>query len=685
MKIKIGIEKECLVFDKQMNPVTIDIDNLPQELTVDFANHQLEVVGNVFPDAYCTNRDLNKLLHHPYLNDKQVWPLSTPLADNPNVKYNLVDESYRNYLCSKYGITKMLYSGIHFNYSNDLLNSEEDYFQLMKKVYVFMPLIIQFTSFTPYDHHQLPGLKAIGKNYGLDNSISLRASNQYGYTNKFPLNLDYSSLEAFKASQEQLIASKQIRDSREIYTKVRLKTKPSNYIELRFIDLNPFYYAGISSSQLVFLEECLGWLSTYQLSEEFDKQHIQANVEKVTLEGRNRQHIYTIDGKTATLAEHTKWLFEQLKQTVANPINNSKLDQLAKDYQKDSLDLDIMLQIINQQNLSLQQFGIQNMHSPFTYEDIKPQLDMELSTKLVIDCAEKRGYKVDILSKSHNIIRVANQRKSEIIIEASRTNADSYANSLLINHKHLTKKILMENNISVPQGELLNLNQQPSLEFNGKVVVKPLDTNFGLGISIVDFANKHDLNTGISNARKFSDQVIIEQYLPGDEYRFLVIGDQTISVLTRKNANVIGDGTSSISQLIEEKNNSSMRGTNYRRPLEKIIIDDDLIRVLQKSGLALDEIPLCGEQVILRETSNISQGGDSYEVSRIIDNKYKLVALEAARKLGVKICGVDMIIDEDGNYGIIEVNFNPAIHMHMFPYVGPQVDAASAILDLLFD
>lgn len=684
MKVNIGIEKECLVFDDDFNPVTIDVESLPPELTVDFANHQLEVVGNVYPDAHCNDRELNRILNHPYFVGKKVWPLSTPRQDNENVYYNLIDGDYRQYLAEKYGITKMLYSGIHFNYSNELLTTEADYFELMRKVYVFLPIIIQFTSFTPFDHHPQPGLTKIGENYGRENSISLRSSNQYGFTNKFPLNIDYTNLETFKKSHQQLVASGQIRDEREIYTKVRLKTKPSNYIELRFVDLNPFYYAGISSAQLVLLEEFLGWLTTYQLRGHLDKPLIQENMERVSLNGLNRSEEYLIDGNSQSLEAHTNWLFTQLLANTTSQINHKALLQLLADYQTQHLDLNIMLNQIRENNLTLQQFGEDNVHTPNVFTDIYPELKMELSTKLIIAEAKKRGYQVDILSEASNIIRVHNDARSEILIEGTRTNADTYANALVINNKQVTKQLLAEANIAVPKGVLLINDQQLTTSFSGKIVIKPLDTNYGLGISIVDATNEREVATALATARTYSNQIIVEEFIAGSEYRFLVIGDEVVSVLTRVNANVIGDGTHNIAELIDLKNQSSMRGTKYRRPLEKIQIDPDLIRVISKANLSLDTIPECGAQINLRETSNVSQGGDSYEVSRIIPRRYKDVALQAVNKLGVKICGVDIIIGENGDYGIIEANFNPAIHMHTYPYVGPSINVAAKLLDLLF-
>ncbi len=249
----------------------------------------------------------------------------------------------------------------------------------------------------------------------------------------------------------------------------------------------------------------------------------------------------------------------------------------------------------------------------------------------------------------------------------------------------MTKKILEQNNIPVPKGILVKKDEPFDLDITGQVVVKPLDTNFGLGISIVDSQDKNSLNEAVKTAFTYSDEIIIERFVSGEEYRLLVIGDEVVSIVTRKNASVTGDCQKSIEQLIEEKNSSSLRGIGYKRPLEKIIIDNDLIRVLKNQGYDLSTLLDCGQTALLRDTSNVSQGGETYEVSNQIPDKYKQYAVQAAKALGAKICGVDMIIDLHTNdCAIIEANFNPALHMHMYPYSGRGIDAASKVIDLLF-
>lgn len=101
-------------------------------------------------------------------------------------------------------------------------------------------------------------------------------------------------------------------------------------------------------------------------------------------------------------------------------------------------------------------------------------------------------------------------------------------------------------------------------------------------------------------------------------------------------------------------------------------------------------IPKKDEIIYLRENSNISTGGDSIDFTDDIDNSYKEIALKAAKSVNAKITGVDMVISniteraKENNYGIIEINFNPAIHIHSYPYKGTNRNVARKVLNLLF-
>lgn len=685
MHVLVGVEKECLVFDRELRPIDLEIENLPKEYTVDFANHQLELVTSPKRSGLEVAVNISELLNHEYFEGKYIWPLSTPMSENKNVLHNKLDKQYRNSLAVKYGIEKMLYSGIHFNYSNSVLQTEEEYFKLIQNIWEYMPIIMQFTSYSPYAHHQFEGLEQIGKNYGFKDSISLRGSDRYGYANEGGVSLDFQSLSAFKKSKLEAISAGGLIDEREIYSKLRLKkAENSNYIELRFLDLNPYLPEGINEETLVLIESTLNYLSC-KTNDQFNYRQAARQVEKVALHGRNREMPLIIDNRQASLYKHTINLLDKLIGESNANTYNKYLRAIKQKYINQQLDIDIMCKTIDESNQSLQQFGLDNIHINEKFKTLYQHLDMELSTKLIMNKAKNRGYQVSVESETNNILKISSATHSEYLIQGTKTNLDGFANVLLVDDKYMTKKVLAENRLCVPVGVKLRKGEEINYFPDHKVVIKPLDTNFGLGITVCDGSDREKVIAGCQHAFEYSNEILIEKYIEGQEFRFLVIGDVVESIITRKNANVIGDGKLTIKQLIAKKNTSPLRGQGYKTPLEKIIIDDDLNRVINRQGYNLDSIPKLSVEVLLRDSSNVSQGGDSHEVFDIISDSYKLIAAKAAKILGLKICGIDMIIDfESGDYSIIEGNYNPAIHMHMYPYKGRGRDVASKVLDLLF-
>ena len=319
---------------------------------------------------------------------------------------------------------------------------------------------------------------------------------------------------------------------------------------------------------------------------------------------------------------------------------------------------------------------------------------LELSTQIIIKEAIKRNINIEVLDWSDNFIRLKKENKIEYIKQATRTSSDSYISPLIMENKIVTKKILAENNIKVPEGKVFDDKKDAlnswNLFINKKIVIKPNSTNFGKGITILpDNQSYNDFNNAIEYAFKFDGSVIIEEFIEGNEYRFLIIGHEVAAVLQRIPANVIGDGKHTVKELIEIKNKDPLRGAGYVTPLEKIKLNQTEKKFLKLQGKNIRYSPEKNEQVFLRKNSNISTGGDSIDYSDEVINEYKSIALDAAKAVQAKICGADIIIKnikekpDENNYAIIELNFNPAIHIHNFPYKGKNREIGKKILNLL--
>ncbi|TGK53485.1 bifunctional glutamate--cysteine ligase GshA/glutathione synthetase GshB [Leptospira kanakyensis] len=320
--------------------------------------------------------------------------------------------------------------------------------------------------------------------------------------------------------------------------------------------------------------------------------------------------------------------------------------------------------------------------------------DLEISTQIIIRDALARGIQVEMVDRKENFLRLIQGNHSEFVKEASKTKLDSLMTYLVMENKIASKLVLEESGIRVPVGRNYS-NLETALSdytffLDKKKVIKPVTTNFGLGIGISEPGDSLDKFTSFVNiALGLSNSIIIEEFIEGPEYRFLVLGDEVIAVCNRVPANVTGDGKNSIRELILKKNEDPRRGEGHKTALEKIQMSDVELQILKDQGLGFDSVPDLGKQVFLRKNSNISTGGDSLDVTDNVHPDFKAIAVSAAKAAGAVICGIDIIssqIESKPNvktYAILEINFNPVLYIHEFPYSGKPRFVGDKILDLL--
>lgn len=320
--------------------------------------------------------------------------------------------------------------------------------------------------------------------------------------------------------------------------------------------------------------------------------------------------------------------------------------------------------------------------------------DLELSTQVLIKEALRREARVEVLDRQESFIVITKGRQREYIKQATRTSLDTYIGPLIMENKLVTKEILSREQIAVPLGQAYTESDSALADFSrfeGKdIVVKPKSTNFGIAVTILgNCTAAADFEQAVGLAFAEDCTVLVEEYVHGKEYRFLVIGDQVNAVLHRVPANVRGDGEHAIRDLVAIKNENPLRGTGYTRPLEKIKLSPVELQFLTLQGKNFDSVPDVEEIVYLRSNSNISTGGDSIDCTDEMHPGYKDIALAATRAVGAVLNGADIIIEDirqppaTGNHSVIELNFNPAIHIHCYPYQGQNRHPERIILDML--
>lgn len=305
--------------------------------------------------------------------------------------------------------------------------------------------------------------------------------------------------------------------------------------------------------------------------------------------------------------------------------------------------------------------------------------DMEYSTQLLIKAAKKRNIKIEIIDRKANFLRLSKGKVSRYIKQATFTPLDSVTTYLITGNKNITKKLLQQNKINVPLGQdysdLQGALKDYHLYAGKKLVIKPTTTNYGIGIHFIEANNKKAFEKAVKECLKIDKTMIVEEFIEGEEHRFLVMGDRVVGVLKRVPANVIGNGKNTIKELIKEKN-------FFRVYPGFIKLGKTELAMLKKQQLTGSSILKKDQKIFLRKNSNISTGGDAIGVTKKIPNYFKKIAVKAAKVAQAKICGIDMII-KGKNYSIIELNYNPVLKPHAFPHEGQAIDVTSPLLNLL--
>lgn len=326
--------------------------------------------------------------------------------------------------------------------------------------------------------------------------------------------------------------------------------------------------------------------------------------------------------------------------------------------------------------------------STFNFTPLKGYEQFEATTQILIAEILKRKLPFEILDADNNLLSVTWNNREYIILEGTISDGNSLIAYWISNDKWMTKQFLKRKGVNFARGLILQrkdaVEEQEIPEF--PLVVKPANTDHGIGVSTA-ISNQKQLLTAIERAFQHADKVIVEEYYPGKEFRFLVIDGHVRAIAYREPANVLGDGVSTVQQLIEEKNVG--RGDDYRYPLLKIKVDGEVQRHLQAQSLTIDSVIPKGEKVFLRKNSNLSTGGDSIDVTDAMPAFYKEVAVKAAGAAGLRIAGVDIIVKDleatpaTDNYIVVELNAPAMLSMHNYPYVGENRHVEKYVLDCI--
>ncbi|XPV68934.1 MAG: ATP-grasp domain-containing protein [Halarcobacter sp.] len=347
---------------------------------------------------------------------------------------------------------------------------------------------------------------------------------------------------------------------------------------------------------------------------------------------------------------------------------------------------DFIVENIQYQSLNYEQLISYNNHFLFKYIDdlLDFRLDryiqqvkfrthiIKLCEKYKIDL-EPSYYKTFVLTKDNHI---GLQRRYYGSLNSKR-------GINIINDKHKTNTFLRENGFNANLSyeytlkQLLEEEVIDNLPIDYPLTLKPTDKKEGYGV-VTNIPNKKRMKISIKKMLNLEDinSVLIEEFFEGVTYRVLVVSGEVTAVLKYIPASILGDGESSIEELIKNKNLISKSRVRINNALRLSIFNDE-----KRWETVLPE----GKKYIISHNSHASNGGQSINVTNLFDEKYKKVCSQACKSLGLKMAGIDMIVNSAGDYRIIEINCGPALATHVNPKHGSSIKTYTKVLYSLLE
>lgn len=328
---------------------------------------------------------------------------------------------------------------------------------------------------------------------------------------------------------------------------------------------------------------------------------------------------------------------------------------------------------------------------PATLSQLREMVDslcLGPSTACIVDAATERNIP-SIRLTDGNLVQLG-YGVSQHRIWTAETDQTSAIAEGISSDKDLTKQLLQSCGVPVPEGRIVEdaADAWDAAEDIGlPVVVKPSDGNHGRGVS-TELITRADVEAAFALADAEGSEVIVERFVRGNEHRLLIIGGKLAAASKGESVSVVGDGVSSIRQLIELQINTDVRrGEAEEFPLDLILVDQNAAVVfeIKRQGYTPESVLPQGTAVIIQRNGNVA-----IDVTDLVHPEVTAMAALAARIIGLDIAGIDMVAEDisqplDKQRGaIVEVNAGPGLLMHLKPATGEARPVGKAIVDSLF-
>ncbi|MGY1592139.1 N-acetylglutaminylglutamine synthetase [Geodermatophilus sp. SYSU D00708] len=305
--------------------------------------------------------------------------------------------------------------------------------------------------------------------------------------------------------------------------------------------------------------------------------------------------------------------------------------------------------------------------------------DLNPYARIVADEALRRGIRVEVTDAAFGEIRLSLGGRSLLTRESLSELTTAVAMSRC-DDKRVTRRILQGAGVRVPRGaEVTGGDLTTALALLGEVgdvVVKPARGEQGKGIT-VGVTDRAGLQRAVDLALRHCPDVLVEECVPGEDLRVVVIDHEVVAAAVRRPAEVVGDGRHDVTTLVRETSRRRERATGGE---SRIPLDEVTAEVVAAAGYAMDDVPPAGERIRVRRTANLHTGGTIEDVTARLHPEIAQAAVRASRAIGIPVTGLDfMVPDLDGpEHVFIEANERPGLANHE-----PQ-PTGQRFVDLLF-
>jgi len=277
-------------------------------------------------------------------------------------------------------------------------------------------------------------------------------------------------------------------------------------------------------------------------------------------------------------------------------------------------------------------------------------------------------------------------------ISATITSLTSYTAVETVCDKEVCRDLLKSMSVPIAEGDAIDSLEElkDTIDFLGfPLVIKPAKGNQGRGVT-TDITSFEEAEKAFVFASTICDRVIVEKYIPGFDYRLLMVDGKLAAAAKRTPAHVVGDGKSTVQQLIDKVNLDPKRGDGHENVLTKIHIGPAAKNILSKKSYTLKSVLKNKEVLYLDYAANLSKGGTAEDVTDQVHPDVVKTASRVSEITGLDICGIDLMAKTltkpltDTGGVVLEVNAAPGFRMHLYPTKGVPRNVASPVIDMLF-